>query len=214
MNGASIARVADHARARSFQQLDPTKQPTLVVGGQGGLNTLAFGATARLSDDTWGNDWSELSGGYAQPNTIIAVAKCSSTVISGVATGRFVVAGHTGSSTSNAILINQGTACLQIAAGSYGATGGPQLNDDTWHVLIGMLGAASGWCMVDGYVTGAANTQSHGAQPLKALTIGDAANGGGPFGGEIAEVIVANRQMSLADAADLTSVLIEKWGIA
>jgi len=212
-NGTAINQWADSSpKNRALIQSTGSKQPTVKTAGLGGLNTLSFGATALMIDSGFGADWGQPNT-HPQPLSYVALVKASSTLI-GAGTNRHIVAGNFGGSQSCTMLLISTNQNLVLNAGSYAAgQGGPALNDDAWHVVVGIFGPGSCTTMVDGYVTGGAITQTQGTWPMVQLAVGGNANGNFPFGGEIAEVIVCDAELSFAQAAKATEYLARKWSL-
>lgn len=212
-NNSAISQWADSSPAnRALIQTTGSKQPTIKAASKNGLNTLSFGATALMIDAGFGKDWGQPAT-HPQPLSYVALIKASSTLIS-ASTNRHIVAGDFGGSKSCTMLLIGTNQNLVLHAGAYAAgAGGPNLNDDAWHVVVGIFGPGSCTTIVDGYVTGGTITQTQGTWPMEQLAVGGNANGNFPFGGEIAEVIVCDAELSFQQAAAATEYLARKWAL-
>ena len=212
-NGAAVSQWADSSpKSRALIQATPSRQPTIRTDGQGGRTTLNFGATALMIDPGFGADWGQPNT-HPQPLSYIALVKASSTLIS-AGTSRYIIGGNLGASQSCGMLLISTNQNLMLNAGAYAAgQGGPNLNDDAWHVVAGIFGTSSCTTMVDGYVTGATITQVQGTNPMVQLAVGGNANNNFPFGGEIAEVIVCDAELTLPQVAQATKYLARKWAL-
>jgi hypothetical protein len=208
VDGSDVNRLLDlTSHGQSMVSASASTAPILKLNGLNGHPTLNFATGKRLVASTMGNGGIFQSGAISQPFTMIAVAK-SRSVDAG--TARVILSSTSASQCS--LLINS-TGLLQIAAGSNGAQGGPVIDDDTFHIVIGCFDTGSAALFVDGYCAGASSGQTHGTNTLAQFTMGSVASGASYFNGEIAEVMLLEGRPKLQEIKMINDYLSSKWGL-
>jgi len=189
--------------------------PTLNATGHNGHPTLAFTSTQMLTAQSFANRW-DLPA-VAQPVTMFAVVKASSTGPTNAA--RAIAASATSGGQAGLYIGSAQSLAISGANGSYGSShGGRTLNDDTWHVVTGRLGAnvgtnGFGETLVDGYMTAVAVTSDHGTNPIGAqLNIGAVGGSYFPLVGEIAEILIYSGAINDREIDRVNAYLSTKWG--
>ncbi|MDT0171007.1 LamG-like jellyroll fold domain-containing protein [Pseudarthrobacter sp. BRE9] len=175
----------------------------------GGRSYYSFGATSWLRSSTFGSaSWGQ-SAPYTQPNTIIIVARVSSTV--GTGAERNLIAGNLNSNRHRMFVNSTPRSYGQMAANVSAAGGGPNLADDQWHVLAAVFDSTSCSFYVDGYLVSALASQAQGSDGFQFLNLG-AKNDGtlNANGVDIAEVIVCNDRLTPGRILDVTRTLAAK----
>lgn len=179
----------------------------------GGRSYYSFGATSWLRSSTFGSATWGQAAPFAQPNTIIIVARVSSTVGTGAV--RNLIAGNLNSSRHRVLINSTPRSYGQLAAPTPAAGGGPNLADDQWHVITSVMDSTSCSFYVDGYLVSALSSQAQGSDAFQFLNIG-ALNDGtlGANGVDIAEIIVCNDRLTPGRILDATKALATKHSIA
>lgn len=180
--------------------------PTLAAASLNGHNTLRFQAGQFLSRPTFGGSFPGPNT-YPQPLTYIALCKFNSSLSPSASRG--IMGGISG---VVSLFAASPYGQVGIAAGTNGATGGPNLVDGNWHIVAGMFDTNSGAVYVDGYLVGAASTQTHGTNAMAGLYLGSYAGGNRMADGWIAEAGVTGR-LSGRRISSVTSALATKWGL-
>lgn len=211
-NGSSV-RVLPDLGGSNQDLFTSGTAPTLVVSGQNGLNTLAFGAATYLARTSFGaasgNEWGQTA--LAPPLTYVMVVKVLSTttdslqaLISGTPSGQVALMLHSGH--------------LRLSAGGAGTfRSGPYLRDDQFHVLVGVNGGTRGAALyVDGYLVDTVGGSGFvGVNALSGLAIFANSDGSQPTnGGQFAEGYVIQEYLDPEQVARVTETLAEKWGLA
>lgn len=210
-NGATI-RVLPDIAGHGQDVFTSGTAPTLVAGGQNGLNVLSFGAAAYLSRTSFasaGTEWGQAA--LAPPLTYVMVARINGTttdslqvLISGTPAGQVALMAHSGH--------------LRLTAGGAGTfRAGPYLRDDKFHVLVGVNGGARGASLyVDGYLVNTVGGSGFvGTNNLSGLGIFANSDGTQPLnGGRFAEAMVINEYLAPQQVARITATLAQKWGIS
>lgn len=212
-NGDAVGILRDWSgHGNDLTQDTTANKLTLATASLNGLNTASFGATSYLANSTFGAGGGFQPNGYAQPNTIIVVAKLAS----GVAADRVLVGGGSGSGRQNLLIKSATTGALQLYAGTSGVTGERDLGDDTWHILAGVFDTISGRFFIDGRLGAApTTTQGQGSEAWNTIGLGATAGGSSPVqSGAVAELIACNARLSSGQIGDVTAALAAKWGLA
>lgn len=190
-------------------QSTASAQPTLAVGAQNGLNVVRTDASSFLfrADTLFGAGIVQPAG-YAQPNTLIAVAK-----IPAVArTGNSVLFGSAPSGQNHLLIDSNGS--MLLFAGSGTPAGGPNINDGIWHVIVGVFDVTSFALYIDGYLVATHTVQSQGSGLMKGIAVGADAGGSSKLGSaDIGELIMCADRLGYQEALSVTRTLAEKWGI-
>jgi len=178
----------------------------------GGRSYYSFGSTSWLRSSTFGSaSWGQAAP-FAQPNTIMIVARVSSTV--GTGAERNIVAGNLNSSRHRVFINYTPRSYGQLAAATPAAGGGPNLADDQWHIITAVLDSSSCSFYVDGYLVSALSSQAQGTDAFQFLNIG-AKNDGtlNANGVDIAEIIVCNERLTPGRILDATRALATKHSV-
>jgi hypothetical protein len=181
--------------------------PVVKAAGLGGLKTAKLGATGYFYASTLGAGGILQPAGIPQPVTYIGLLKANSSP--GVAAARYIAGGSAGNLVNLSLAVTVGG--LFLNAGANGANGGKNLSDDTWHVIVAVIDTGSAALFVDGYLVNAAASQSHGANVLSNLQIGNQSSSANVLQGEIAEFMVCGNRLTLTQIQRATRYLNEKW---
>ncbi|HBF30876.1 LamG-like jellyroll fold domain-containing protein [Rhizobium sp.] len=208
VDGAIVNRIPDlTSHGQDMISASASTAPTLKLTGLNGYPTVNFATSKRLIATAMANGGIFQSAAIAQPFTMIAVAKARN---ADAGTARVILSSTSASQCS--LLINS-TDLLQIAAGSNGASGGPVLSDDAFHIVMGVFDTGSAAIFVDGYCAGAAAGQSHGTNTIAQFSMGSVASGASYFNGEIAEVMLLEGRPRLQEIKMVNDYLSAKWGL-
>lgn len=208
-NGSGIQTWRDSSSySQDLIQATAGNQPTLVTAGQNGRNVARFGATGYMNALGFGNATWPQPIAWTKPNTIIMVVKVSSALN---LVQRVLIGGGASTGRNNILLASDANrVTLYAGTGGSGAQGGPPMNDDAWHIIVGVFDTGSSSVYIDGYLT-SLQLGTPGTEDLSSLTLGAANGGGSPSNMDVAEVIICNDRLSPAAALDVTKKLRAKW---
>lgn len=207
-NGGAVSKVLDlSGNGQDVNQVTTANKPTLVAAAQNGLNAIRFGSTAYLARASFGTGFAQPV--VAQPVTYVVVAKISSAV---ALTARNLIGSASG--TRVELRTNATSDNLFFSAGSAGASGGPRINDDTWHVFVGVAAPSFSGHWTDGQLMASSTTQGQGSNALAGLGIGADSTGATPVqAADFGEVLIWGKRLSMVEIDAVTRLLAAKWGI-
>ncbi|WAJ32001.1 hypothetical protein OUO20_12450 [Arthrobacter sp. FX8] len=213
-NGSSLVVWPDSGV--SLQDLtQPTTgaQPTVTANSLNGLRTVRLGATSYMARSDFGANFENGGAGYAQPLTIAALYRVSST---GSRAANGALTGWASPASSNRPSMQVDTSgSIALFGASAGATGGKPVNDDQWHITIAQFDTGSSSFYTDGYLVAGLATQAHGTSVLRGFAIGAAVDGSAPLGvSDIAQVDVLSGRLTRVQIDNYTQYLATKWGLS
>jgi hypothetical protein len=171
-NGSDVRRWPDLATRGQDPSRFTGTCPSLKTNGLNGKNTVVFNGSF-FSNPTFGKaGLGQPNAGWPQPLTMAAVVKFGSAG----ATPQPVFGGSTSSPIS---LQTTTTGNLQVTAGATGAVGGPQINDDQFHIVVGAFDPGTAFGMVDGYIVQSTTGGAQGANVMDQLNVGSGGGSGG-----------------------------------
>lgn len=213
-NGANLVVWPDSgASLQDLTNGTSATQPTVTTGSLNGLRTVHFGATSYISNAGFGAGFENGGTGYAQPVTIAAVYRISS---SGSRAAAGALTGWVSPASSNRLSLQIDTSgSVSLSGASAGAIGGQPVNDDAWHITIAQFDTGSSCFYTDGYLVAGLSSQAHGTSVLRGFAIGAAVDGTSPVGlCDVAQVDVLSGRLTRVQVDQYTQFLATKWGLS
>lgn len=168
-------------------------RPLLKLGILNGRPVIRFdGANDRLQTAAFG-------AALAQPNTVFVVAKRTGGGAEAFLDGR--------TDATHLFRKNVGGSYNLYAGGDFVVVAA----DANWHIVQGVFNGASSKARVDG---GAAATGNAGTSSMDGATVGSRANSSEWMNGDIAEILIYNANLSLAQLDQVGNYLAGRYGLA
>lgn len=175
-------------------QATDTKRPAYKIGIQNSKSVSRYD----------GGDWLQDTFTLIQPETVFVVFNSASQ-----GANEWIIDGK--NTQGMEIRANAVPTAIHIYAGGVGTAGVSANITGAWMTAGCIFNTPTATIYVNG---GAANTDTDlGTANGGGITIGAAANGSTPLTSDIAEVIVCNAALSVADLNSLGEYLADKWGL-
>jgi len=199
VDGSSVASWPDRSGSgNNATQATESKQPTFRTGVVNGRPVIRFDGGDRLQTAAF-------SSALAQPNTVFFVAMDTGEQIS-----EYITDGLTTDARHAILLGGTGTRTIYAYAGSLPSPG-EWGSIASFHILSVVFATTSSDIRRDGnYI---AEAQSVGTNALDGLTVGARFSDEEWFSGDIAEIIVFDSELSLANIMVVEEYLSSKYGI-
>lgn len=205
-DGTAVSMLQDQSGSgHHLRQLTSAAKPTKQTVS--GKTVVRFVASTQLANDVALAGWPHVAGAAA-PVTIISVVKPGTTQ-----SGTPLIAGGLGPGKIRQSLDGTKGTVIALGGTSNSGTNGPSAMDGGWHIATATVEPTGGHTSLDGYVT-STSISSLGTDSLKGITLGAADPAGAlQYLGDVGEVLIFARRLTLRDQDTIVAYLAAKWGI-